>query len=146
MLWVRTPLRWGVLDTTLCDKICQWLVTGQRFFLGTPVSSNNKTDSHDIAEILLKVALNTINPNLVVSNRRSNRTIGRWPWPYDPCSLSSNTTFYCPCWCMYIKVRVVVWFGSLDISLSIGLEKKQQQGLGLWCLMPLSTIFQLYRG
>ena len=28
---------------------------------GTPVSSTNKTDSHDITEILLKVALNTIN-------------------------------------------------------------------------------------
>jgi hypothetical protein len=27
----------------------------------TPVSSTNKTDSHDITEILLKVALNTIN-------------------------------------------------------------------------------------
>ena len=26
---------------------------------GTPVSSTNKTDSHDITEILLKVALNT---------------------------------------------------------------------------------------
>jgi hypothetical protein len=28
---------------------------------GTPVSSTNKTDSHDVTEILLKVALNTIN-------------------------------------------------------------------------------------
>jgi hypothetical protein len=28
---------------------------------GTPVSSTNKNDSHDITEILLKVALNTIN-------------------------------------------------------------------------------------
>ena len=28
---------------------------------GTPVSSTNKTDRHDITEILLKVALNTIN-------------------------------------------------------------------------------------
>jgi hypothetical protein len=28
-----------------------------------PVSSTNKTDRHDIAEILLKVALNTINQN-----------------------------------------------------------------------------------
>jgi hypothetical protein len=28
----------------------------------TPVSSNNKTDRHDINEILLKVALNTITP------------------------------------------------------------------------------------
>jgi hypothetical protein len=35
---------------------------------GNPVSSTNKTDQHDIAEILLKVALNTINqifPGLV---------------------------------------------------------------------------------
>jgi hypothetical protein len=29
----------------------------------TPVFSTNKTDGHDIAEILLKVALNTINHN-----------------------------------------------------------------------------------
>jgi hypothetical protein len=35
-------------------------VTGQWFSPGPPVSSTNKTDSHDIAEILLKVALNTI--------------------------------------------------------------------------------------
>jgi len=28
--------------------------------LGTPVSSTNKTDRHNITEILLKVALNTI--------------------------------------------------------------------------------------
>jgi hypothetical protein len=31
---------------------------------GTPVSSTNKTDSNDITEILLIVALNTINLNL----------------------------------------------------------------------------------
>jgi hypothetical protein len=36
------------------------LVTGQWFSPGTPVSSINKTDQHDIAEILLKGALNTI--------------------------------------------------------------------------------------
>ena len=55
------PRSWrGVLDTTFCD-VCQWLATGQWFSQGTPVSSTNKTDQHDIAEILLKVALNTIN-------------------------------------------------------------------------------------
>jgi hypothetical protein len=32
-------------------------VTGWWFFLGTLVSSTNKTDGHDITEILLKVAL-----------------------------------------------------------------------------------------
>ena len=35
-------------------------MTGWRFSPGTPVSSTNKTDHHDIAEILSKVALNTI--------------------------------------------------------------------------------------
>jgi hypothetical protein len=35
---------WGVLDTTLCDKVCQWLVAGRWFSPGTPVSSTNKTD------------------------------------------------------------------------------------------------------
>jgi hypothetical protein len=32
-------------------------------FFGTLVSSTNKTDCHDITEILLKVALITIRPN-----------------------------------------------------------------------------------
>ena len=32
-------------------------------FSGTPISSTNKTDHHDITEILMKVALNTINLN-----------------------------------------------------------------------------------
>ena len=58
-LWVRITLRRGVLDTTLCDKVCQFLATGRWFSPCTPVSSTNKTDRHDITEILLKVALNT---------------------------------------------------------------------------------------
>jgi hypothetical protein len=35
-------------------------VTGWWFSPGTQVSTTNKTDQHDIDEILLKVALNTI--------------------------------------------------------------------------------------
>ena len=61
----------GVLDTTLCNKMWQWFVAGLWFFPGTPVSSTNKTDRHDITEILLKVVLNTINqtkPNLCISD------------------------------------------------------------------------------
>ena len=46
------PRSWGgVLDTTLCDKVCQGLVTGRWFSPGTPVSSTNKTDRQDITEI-----------------------------------------------------------------------------------------------
>jgi hypothetical protein len=38
--------------------MCQLLATGPWF---SPVASTNKTDRHDITEILLKVALNTTN-------------------------------------------------------------------------------------
>ena len=58
-LWVRIPPRRGVLDTTLCDKVCQWLAAGRWFSPGIPVSSTNKTDRHGIIKIL-KVTLNTI--------------------------------------------------------------------------------------
>jgi len=34
-------------------------------FSGTPVSSHNKTDCNDIAEILLKVVLNTITLTII---------------------------------------------------------------------------------
>jgi hypothetical protein len=49
-----------VLDTTLCDEVCQGLAADQWFSLGTPVSSTKKTDHHIETEILLKVALNTM--------------------------------------------------------------------------------------
>jgi hypothetical protein len=42
--WVRNLIRRCVLDTPLC----------------TPVSPTNKSDRHDITEILLNMALNTI--------------------------------------------------------------------------------------
>ena len=34
------------------EKVCKWLVASQWFSLGTAVSSTNKTDCHDISEIL----------------------------------------------------------------------------------------------
>ena len=43
------------------------LATGHWFSLGTPDSSTNKTDRHDITEILLKVALNIISLTLTLS-------------------------------------------------------------------------------
>jgi hypothetical protein len=46
----------GVLDTTLCDKVCQWLEAGRWFSPGIPVSS---TINWPETEILFKVALNT---------------------------------------------------------------------------------------
>ena len=69
-LWIRIPLiaRCTVLNTTLCDQVCQWLATGQWFFSpGIPVSSTNKTDPYDITKILLKVALYTLTPKAPVN-------------------------------------------------------------------------------
>jgi hypothetical protein len=43
------------------DQVYQLLAHGRWFSPGTPASSTTKTDRHDIAEILLKVALSTIN-------------------------------------------------------------------------------------
>jgi hypothetical protein len=43
------------------DKVYQLLADGRWFSSGTPASATTKTGRHDIVEILLKVALNTIN-------------------------------------------------------------------------------------
>ena len=58
MLWVQISI--SERCTALCDKVCQWLATGLWFSPGPPVSSTNKTDHHDITEILLKVTLSII--------------------------------------------------------------------------------------
>ena len=47
-------------------RIVEW------FSLGTPVSSTNKTNSHDITEIVFKVALSNINHQT------------RWNYTSDP--------------------------------------------------------------
>ena len=52
MLWVWISIR--ARCTTLCDKVCQWLATGWWFSPNPPVSSTNKSDRHDIAEILFE--------------------------------------------------------------------------------------------
>ena len=54
----------GVLDTTLCDT---QIFSDLWFSPGTPVFSN-RTDRHDITEILLKVALNTTSITLHCRN------------------------------------------------------------------------------
>ena len=54
LLWFRFPLRRGVLDTTLCVNVCKWLAAGRWFSPDTLVNSTNKTDRHNITEILLK--------------------------------------------------------------------------------------------
>ena len=70
-LSIRISLRQGVLGTTFCDKVCQWLTVGRWFSPGTSVSSTNRADHHDITELLLKVALITILPIFASQGLRS---------------------------------------------------------------------------
>jgi hypothetical protein len=52
----------GALDSqSASGKVYQLLVHGRWFSSGTLASTTTKTGRHDIAEILLKVALKTIN-------------------------------------------------------------------------------------
>ena len=51
------------------DKVYQLLAHGRWFSPDTPASSTTKTGRHDIAEILLKVVINT--KNLIKSNQRN---------------------------------------------------------------------------
>ena len=63
--WVRSRL--GRLQkgctrlAVASDKGYQLLAHGRWFYPDTPASSTTKTARHDMAEILLNVALNTIN-------------------------------------------------------------------------------------
>jgi hypothetical protein len=65
MAWVRARLcklqRGCTRLATACDKVYQLLAHGRWFSPGTPASSTTITGRHDIAEILLNVALNTKN-------------------------------------------------------------------------------------
>jgi hypothetical protein len=56
------------------------LAAGRRISPGTSVSSTNKTDHHDISEILLKVTLNTITQNPLISHTTtiSKQRSTRW--------------------------------------------------------------------
>ena len=82
-LWQGELKKWMHCYMYLISKKeygCKWpseitnitqIVAGPWFSPCTPVSSINKTDRHDITEILLEVALNTLTPimKLVILNR-----------------------------------------------------------------------------
>ena len=64
MVWVRAWLcklqKGCTRPAAASDKVYQLLAHGRWFSPGTPASSTTTTGHHDIAEILLKMALSTI--------------------------------------------------------------------------------------
>jgi hypothetical protein len=52
--WVRIPFRRGVLNTTLCDKVCQWLAAcrwSNEHYVYMYLSIANENTSHFVLEI-----------------------------------------------------------------------------------------------
>jgi hypothetical protein len=61
------PRSWrGLLNKTLCDKCLSVTCDRSVVFSGYSNTSTNKTGYHDITEILLNVALSTINQTKIV--------------------------------------------------------------------------------
>jgi hypothetical protein len=110
---------------SLYDKDCQWLTTGRRFYPGNPVSSTNKTNRHDITEVLLKVALNTI--SITLFSQFSNKMaiyrykINKPPWHFTD------------------SQRIVRWF-SLESPVSSNNKTDSHDTSGIVLKMALSTI------
>jgi hypothetical protein len=80
MAWVCTRLcklqKGCTRFAAASDKVYQLLAHGRWFSPGTPASSTTKTGRHDIAETLLKVALNTknqIKSNLILTSESKLR-------------------------------------------------------------------------
>jgi hypothetical protein len=76
-VWVRAwlcKLQKGCIRlSATSDKVYQLLAHGRWFSPGTPASSTTKTGRHDITEILLKVALNTIKQTNSESSTGKNK-------------------------------------------------------------------------
>jgi hypothetical protein len=120
MLWVRISIR--ARCTTLCDKERQWLVTGRWFSLGPSVSSTNKTDRHDITEILLKVALNTIKQTNISNNSNlSNLDLlgTAFVFGIDRCLIYTYFVY----WDFLIQDSILfrVWFRQVALNIIINL-------------------------
>ena len=78
-----------------CDKVYQLLAHGRWFSPGTPASSTTKTGCHDIAEILLKVALKRqkSNQNQIIKGLKAKKKSSNFSFASRMCmffKLSTN--------------------------------------------------------
>jgi hypothetical protein len=56
----------SIPNTSLCDKVCQWLVTGRWFSLVTQVSSTNKTDLQEVDNFLWVINITLVSESYVL--------------------------------------------------------------------------------
>ena len=110
-LRVRIQLRRGVLDRILYDKVCMLLARCRWFSLSTPVFPTSKTDSHDITEIWLKVALKavTLNPSFIFSGNIQNVLY----------SFTQYTIIFGLELSFFVQVLILFWITSFRLMMCI---------------------------
>jgi hypothetical protein len=65
-VWDQIPIMARCTRYNIMWKVCRKLAVGRWFSTVTHVSATNKSNCHDITEILLKVALNTTHPRITM--------------------------------------------------------------------------------
>ena len=111
MLWVWVSIRARCTQHYVI-KFCQWLATGRWNSLGHLISSTNTTDSHDITEILLKVALNTSKQTGVVyvPVAEISKWAGTWYFYLSEIVYSTGRNYWTP-----PKLTVVKTTSTIDL-------------------------------
>ena len=108
MLWVRISIRCYVYSIMLCLSVtCDMSVISP----GPPVSSTNKTDHHDISDILLKVTLNTIKPTNQIGQKLSKLFISHavcFSWLCVCHRSLLNAAFFCS-WLLWNSCQKHFW-------------------------------------
>jgi hypothetical protein len=120
-LWVRTPFmtrctRYNIMWSSLSGP-----TTGRWFSPSTPTSSTNKNDRHDITEILLKVALNTINQpyHLTIIYNYYTWTRSIWGFMEQSTTILNEAKFKCSnCFITYgsILLLILKFYENFEIS------------------------------
>jgi hypothetical protein len=113
MLCVRILIR--ARCTTLCDGVCEWLAAGRWFTLYLPVFSINKTDRHEVTEIL------------------SQCIIGQF-WKTEVAVLSDQVRL--------VACRNFDIFGWLSVIYSLKMDQLKQQKWKKYC-KGMSFIFRI---
>jgi hypothetical protein len=83
-MYITRQFNWILLNLTSAVRTCRFIVAWNRF------ASTNKTDRHDITELLLKVALNTITLSITHEHKRRQTGENHRPVPSHWQTLSHN--------------------------------------------------------
>ena len=124
--FVNYQKRWTQLRT-VSYKVYQLLANGRWFSPDTPVSFTTKFGHHDIAEILLKVALNTKNPKIkYMLKRKKHKLYGR-----DSVTSMLGGPTIKPMLCRSLCVNLAFFLASVPLQYKLNLHTLSENIKGI---------------